>query len=341
MKNRLEDHSLNRIIFFVFFLCLSVVWGGSLKKGNDTMRQGKIPVIYDSDIGDDIDDTWALGFLLQCPRVDVKLVVGDQGKPLYRARLFAKFLEFTGHADVPIGIGIGDRNSDMGPQAEWIEDYELDRYPGIIYQDGVQAIIDTILQAEEPITLLCVGPLPNIAEALRREPTIARKARFVGMQGSIRLGYGGSPEISDEYNVRADVKACQKVFAAGWPVTITPLDTCGLVQLEGRRYAKVKESLHPVARAILENYRIWSQDKDAPNTHSSTLFDTVAVYLTFSETFCVMETLNIRVDDQGYTRIDPSGNSLHTAVSWKDMDSFKDLLVHRITGGYSGSSRLP
>ena len=61
-----------------------------------------IPVIYDSDIGDDIDDTWALGFLLQSPELDVKLVVGDQGKPIYRAKLFAKFLESTGHADIGI-----------------------------------------------------------------------------------------------------------------------------------------------------------------------------------------------------------------------------------------------
>ena len=47
----------------------------------------KIPVIYDSDIGDDIDDTWALGFILQCPELDVKLVVGDNDKPVYRAKI--------------------------------------------------------------------------------------------------------------------------------------------------------------------------------------------------------------------------------------------------------------
>ncbi|MFZ5831573.1 MAG: hypothetical protein ACOY3P_15925, partial [Planctomycetota bacterium] len=53
----------------------------------------KIPVIFDTDIGGDIDDTWALGMLLKRPEFDVKLVVGDYGQPEYRAKLLARFLE--------------------------------------------------------------------------------------------------------------------------------------------------------------------------------------------------------------------------------------------------------
>jgi inosine-uridine nucleoside N-ribohydrolase len=300
-----------------------------------------IPVIYDSDIGDDIDDTWALGLLLQSPELDLKLVVGDQGKPIYRAKLFAKFLESTGHANVPVGIGLGDDRDAGGAQSAWVKDYDLKQYPGRILEDGVQAIIDTIMDSPEPITLLCVGPVPNIAEALRREPAIAKKARFVGMHGSVRLGYGGSRDISAEYNVRADAPACQTVFKAAWPMTITPLDTCGLVDLRGDRYAAVKNSLHPVARAIMENYRLWSGDKqDVFQVRSSTLFDTVAVYLTFSQAFCTMETLGIRVDDQGFTRIDANARKMSVATAWKDMDAFRDLLVHRVTGGYTTVRRI-
>ncbi|MCF7975691.1 MAG: nucleoside hydrolase [Phycisphaerae bacterium] len=298
-----------------------------------------IPVIYDSDIGDDIDDTWALGLLLQSPELDLKLVVGDQGKPVYRAKLFAKFLESTGHANVPVGIGMGDDRDAGGAQSAWVKGYDLKQYPGRILEDGVQAIIDTIMNSPEPITLLCVGPVPNIAEALRREPAIAKKARFVGMHGSVRLGYGGSKDIHAEYNVKADASACQTVFKAAWPMTITPLDTCGLVDLRGDRYAAVKNSLHPVARAIMENYKIWSGDKqDVFQVRSSTLFDTVAVYLTFSQAFCTMETLGIRVDDQGFTRIDANAKTMNVATAWTDMDAFKDLLVHRVTGGYSASA---
>ncbi len=292
-----------------------------------------VPVIYDSDIGDDIDDTWALGFLLRCPELDVKLVVGDQGRTEYRAKLFAKFLENAGRSDIPVGIGLDVGREGDGPQAEWVKDYKLEDYPGTIHEDGVQAIIDTIMQSEEPITLIAVGPLPNVAEALKREPKIAEKARFVGMHGSVRLGYGGREEISAEYNVRADAQACQKVLSAPWDITITPLDTCGLVQLKGERYQKVLNSDSPIAKAIIENYRYWSKDHDwaKPKTQSSTLFDTVAVYLGFSEEHLKMETLGIRVTDDGYTKIDPDANKMEVATEWKDMGAFKDLLVDRIT----------
>ena len=79
-----------------------------------------IPVIYDSDIGDDIDDTWALGFLLQSPELDVKLVVGDNGKPIYRAKLFAKFLEVTGNAHIPVGMAAGTDMEAGGNQSAWV-----------------------------------------------------------------------------------------------------------------------------------------------------------------------------------------------------------------------------
>ena len=147
----------------------------------------RIPVILDSDIGDDIDDTWALLMLLRSPQFDVKLVVSDFGNAIYRCRLFAKLLELTGHTHIPIGVGL-DADDEIGRQSGWIGDYRLEDYPGKVYHDGVQALIDTVRQSPDLVTLLCIGPVPNIAEALRREPAIADNARFVGMHGSIYHG---------------------------------------------------------------------------------------------------------------------------------------------------------
>ena len=69
-------------------------------------RPSRIPVILDTDIGDDIDDTWALVMLLKSPELDLRLVVTDFGDTVYRARLVAKLLQVAGRTDVPIGIGI-------------------------------------------------------------------------------------------------------------------------------------------------------------------------------------------------------------------------------------------
>ena len=328
--------------FSVSFFCEQAVLaetGSAAKTSSGKVGSGKIPVIYDSDIGDDIDDTWALCMLLKSPEIDLKLVVGDQGRTEYRTKLFAKLLDAAGRTDVPIGIGVKAGNEGVGAQQPWVEDYELMSYGGRIHVDGVQAIIDTIMNSPVPVTVLAVGPLPNIREALKREPRIAEKARFVGMHGSVRVGYGGNKEIAAEYNVKADPQACRATLSAPWDVTITPLDTCGTVVLRGEKYAAVRDCQDPLTQALIENYTIWIQKKswykereDKEIKQSSTLFDTVAVYLVFAQDLCEMEDLPIRVTDDGKTVIDDSAKKMSVATRWKDLAKFEDMLVERLTG---------
>ncbi|MEE8389737.1 MAG: nucleoside hydrolase [Anaerolineae bacterium] len=296
----------------------------------------RIPVILDTDVGTDIDDTWALAMLLKSPELDVKLIVTDTGDTTYRAKIAAKMLEIAGRTDVPVGIGIPFENT-VNLQAPWVEGYDLSGYPGPIHEDGIGAIVDTIMGSPELVTLICIGPLPNIGAALEREPRIAERARFVGMHGSIRRGYGGSGEVSTEYNVACDPQACRDAFAAPWDVTITPLDTCGLVKLAGEKYRAVCDCDDPLIRALIENYRIWienatwTQGLDVA-TESSILFDTVAIYLAFSEELLVMEKLGIRVTADGSTVIDNDAKPINCATDWKDLPAFEDLLVRRLTG---------
>jgi len=294
----------------------------------------KIPVILDTDIGGDIDDTWALAMLLQSPELDLKLVVTDTGDTTYRARIAARLLEVAGRTDVPVGIGIPTEGHAQ-PQLPWVADYPLERYPGKVYQDGVQALIDTILGSAEPIMLICIGPVPNIGAALRREPGIAAKCRFVGMHGSLRSHHDGGQGPIAEYNVVTDVPACQQVFTAPWiDMTITPLDTCGQVRLQGAKYEAVSDSPNPLARAVIENYRIWLQAGGWPeDERSSILFDTVAIHLAYSTRYLKMETLGVRVTDEGYTVIDPTARPVQCAVEWADLDAYEDFLVSRLTVG--------
>ncbi|HTL59410.1 MAG TPA: nucleoside hydrolase [Candidatus Limnocylindrales bacterium] len=294
------------------------------------------PVILTTDIGDDIDDTWALGLLLKSPELDLKLVLGDFGKSQYRSKLLGKFLQTVHHAGVPIGIGIDTEPRGDGPQAGWLKDYELSSYAGKVRQDGVQALIDVVMKSPEPVTIIAIGPMPNVAAALEREPKIAERARLVGMYGSVRRGYEGNKNVSAEWNVKAAVKACQKALAAPWDITITPLDTCGLVTLEGERYQRVRDSKDLIASTIIENYRIWSKNNKAPSDaaekHSSVLFDTVAVYLAISQDLCRMEKLGIRVTDDGFTRIDDQAKQMQVATEWKSLDGYRDFLADRLTG---------
>jgi len=295
-----------------------------------------ISVIFDTDIGGDIDDTWALAYLLRSPELDLKLVVTDFGDTVYRAKVAAKLLEVAGRDDVPIGIGLR-QSEEGGPQQEWVETYALENYPGVVHQDGVQAMIDTIRSAKEPITIIGVGPAPNLKAALERAPDIAQKARFVGMYGSVRVGYNGSPKPEAEWNVRADVEAVRAILAAPWEVTLTPLDTCGLLKLTGNRYAAVRDSKDPLAQAIIENYRLWLPLIDwlpkttDPDLESTVLFDIVAVYLAFAEDYVEIEEIGLRVTDEGMTVEDKGGRRTRCAMVWKSRDGLESQIVERLT----------
>jgi len=203
----------------------------------------------------------------------------------------------------------------------------------------VQAMIDMIMTSREPITVLAIGPLPNIAAALQREPRIAERARFVGMHGSVRVGYGGSKTPHAEYNVKQDVPAAQKTFVAPWEMIITPLDTCGTIDLKGEQYQRVRQSRDPIAVAITENYRLWSASQnrngqpDPFETRSSTLFDTVAIYLAYSQDLLKVERLPIAVNNEGMTVIQPNAKMIDVATEWKDMEPFRELMVARLTNG--------
>jgi inosine-uridine nucleoside N-ribohydrolase len=305
------------------------------------------PVVLDTDICDDIDDTWALAVLLQSPELDCRLITTAVGNTEAKAKVVAKFLDRVGRDDIPVGIGVKQSDGNHR-QIAWAADYDLASYPGKVHRDGVQALVDTIMNSPDRITLIAVGPLPNVAEALKREPRIAEKADFVGMHGSIYRGYG-SEKPDAEYNVRADVDAARRVFTAPWPMTITPLDTCGRVVLDGDKYQKVLKHNSAITSNLIQNYRTWYKDglrgdrkdldeanlsrlvNDKLNHSSTTLFDTVAVYLAVNRDLVEMQPLSIRISDDGFTRIEDGARTVDCAVKWKDLDGYESWLVERLT----------
>lgn len=299
-----------------------------------TAAGAPVPVILDTDIGDDIDDTWALTMLLKSPQFDLKLVTTTCGKAEYRAKIVARLLAIAGRTDVAVGLGAGGRDG-TGGQLDWVREYKLSDYPGHVFENGVQALIDTVnAQASNgtPVTIIAIGPLETLNEALTRDPDIARKANFVGMMGSVRKGYN-KPKPEVEYNMHF-VPGSKRVFAAPWrSFAITPLDTCGLVKLSGSAFAQLKTNRDTLAQAMLENYRIWSKSNAlAQLTESTTLFDTVAVYLADPgpKSLLGLETLNISVSDKGMTVIDPAGAKMTVATTWKDLPGYRDFLVRTL-----------
>ena len=301
-----------------------------------------IPVIIDTDIGTDVDDMWALAFALRCPELDIRLITTCTGDVEYRAALVAKLLEVAGRTDIPIGLGL-PLDAAPEPQKAWIEDYQLNIYPGVVIEDGVGAICDTINQSENPVTIIAIGPLPNIAAALQRAPSIIENSKFIGMHGSLRIGYLGAPKPMKEYNVKQHALSCKSVFEASWEKEITPLDTCGNIILTGDNFQRVRNSADDLVRAVIENHLIWYEavasspvvgpfiKKMDPQVQSSILYDCVAIYMAFSSDGLVYEKLPILITEDGMTVIDDDGSMVNCATSWSDIEAFYSFLSARLT----------
>jgi inosine-uridine nucleoside N-ribohydrolase len=295
------------------------------------------PVILDTDIGTDIDDTWALAYVLRLPELDLKLVVTDTGDTVYRAKIAAKELQAAGRTDVAVGVGVQVKGETLNTDQNlepWVRHYDLAKYPGKVYQDGVGALIDFVMKSKEPVTIIAIGPVPNLAEALRREPRIASKCRFVGMDGSFDVGYDGHAPAAAESNVKVDPAGLRAVLSAPWQdILLTPLDTCGSVVLSGQEYGAIWKSVDdPLLRSVIESYCIFAprvkwMDCDFFTQRSTTLFDAVAVYLVTSETLVNVKTVTFKITDEGFTVRAKDGIKARVALTWKDEKGFERELV--------------
>lgn len=300
----------------------------------------RIPVILDTDLGTDIDDTWALAQLLRSPELDPKLLLMASGDMTFRGTVTARFLEVAGRTDILVGFGPGDQttSAQYRNQEPWIKGYDLAKYPGQIVNDGIGRMIEIIEESTVPVTIIAIAPSMNLAAALARAPHIAARCRLVGMFGSFDVGYSGTLPASAETNVRLDPAAFRAVMAAPWQdVLLTPLDTCNFAVLDGENYHRIwSATADPVLRALIENYCIFAprvswMHCDYFAVRSSVLFDCVAVYLAYSEDLVETETLRFGITDDGFTVRDAAGPfSARIALRWKNLPAFHDHLTARL-----------
>ena len=297
------------------------------------MAGKKIPVILDTDIGGDIDDIWALAFLLRCPELDLKLVTFAQRNNVYAAKITAKLCQVAGRPEIPLGYCKEGPCGDV--QEPWIADYDLSGYAGKIHADGVNEMIRIIMESEEPVTVIAIGPSTNLAEAIRREPRIGERAKLVPMLGSIYKGYGPNGP-SREHNVHMDTPAVKACFAGWKHILLCPLDVCFKdMVISGERWEHLQNARRkdPLLDAVLINYDIWRRFNQSKWRHdrSTELCDTLAVYLAFSDAGLDIQRMKLAVTEEGMTVESNAGHEMDVAIQWKNVDVFMDLLTRRMS----------
>jgi inosine-uridine nucleoside N-ribohydrolase len=280
----------------VFFLGLALAAASPLAAAE------RMKVVLDTDIGTDIDDAWALGFALGHPGFDLVGVTITDGDTTARARVACKLLHVAGRGDVPVAVG---RSTPVPPervdhQFSWAEDFVAKRP---VDTPAARFLVETARKHPGEVTLVAVGPLQNVADALRLEPGLGRLLkRVVLMSGCIRGTADEPAKLIPEWNVISAVADAQVVYGAGLPLTIVPLDSTTHVKLADRERDRLKAHRSPLTVALEALYRLWIETPD----QRMTLHDQLAVAETArtGAFFGKVEELPLVVDDQGFTRVE-------------------------------------
>jgi purine nucleosidase len=176
------------------------------------------------------------------------------------------------------------------------------------------------------LVLIAVGPLQNVADALRLEPRLPRLLkRLVLMSGCV---YGSVWGHVAEWNVIQALPDARLVYAAGFPLTIVPLDSTTKVVLEQEERERLLKSPNPLTTALEALYRLWLEKPD----QRMTLHDQLALVEAAhpGEYFDRMETLAIAVDEKGFTRIDPGRGSPARVALEPKRDAFMEHYLARL-----------
>ena len=189
-----------------------------------------IPVLIDTDPG--LDDALGLLLALHSPEVDligVTTVAGNTTLANTTANAL-RILELAGRTDVPVAAGAArPLIREAFRTAEHV--HGSDGLGGLplpppstrpVPEHAVDFIAECLLTSAEPVTVVAIGPLTNIALLLATHPAAAERiGRLVVMGGAAR---GGNVTPTSEYNIWFDPEAAHRVFAAGLPLTMVGLD---------------------------------------------------------------------------------------------------------------------
>lgn len=271
-------------------------------------------VIIDTDPG--VDDALALLLALRSPELRVEAITSVAGnvpvdvatqnvqrvlalaespewpvlahgapQPLEREPVFATFLH--GH-------------DGLGGAAHACEGQRLKQGRELSHRTAAEEILHQLALAEEPVTVIALGPLTNIALALERdEGQLARLERLVVMGGAVEAPGNVTPAA--EFNFFFDPEAAARVLQSGLPLTLVGLDvTAKAVLPEQELRREVASRPSRVGRFVVEcTSAVYASMLEREGTRSMPLHDPLAVALVLEPSLVQMRYLHVSVETRG------------------------------------------
>ena len=303
--------------------------GHPLAVGSQGAEKGSLQLaILDTDIGDDIDDAYALALLLRSPEVKLLGITTTFGDTELRARLTDRFLISVHRTGIPVAVGRQTSHTNVFSQAAYAH-----QEPDHAHPEAVKFLLDQIKAHPGQITLIAIGPLINVQDAIARDAVTFRKLkRVVMMGGSVYRGYdsaGSSDSPADaEWNIARDPEGATALLASGVPVFMMPLDSTQ-IHLEEALREKIFAAGSPLTDQLTLLYHQWMSGT-GNHSPTPTLFDPVAAAYAIHPELCPMKPFRFQIDAKGFTSL-IEGRPNASVCLKSDEDGFLAFLLARLT----------
>jgi purine nucleosidase len=258
-------------------------------------------------MGSDVDDALCLALGLASSELEFNAVTTVGNESAERARISKRLLELGGAPGVPVFAGCrvpvlaGARFNWFGHEGEGI--LEPGRAVPIEDEHAVDALLR--LSREEPLEIVAVGPMTNLAVALMKDPDFAGRVRSLTiMGGHIRhVEYGGhvfAPGV--DYNLCADPEASYLVLRSGMPIRLVTADVTLQTRLTSADLARLEAVDSPFHRALCAAVRIWTPVQrrlfgragcEVDDDCAAFLHDPLTLAVLYDGSLCSFETLEI------------------------------------------------
>jgi purine nucleosidase len=268
--------------------------------------------ILDTDLGSDVDDVLALAVILGSPELELTGVTTVYGDTLLRARMVARVLATAGRTAGPIVPG---RSETRSGRAVWWAGHEGALMPDL-NSEQVDATTDPIELLGSAPTVIAIGPLTNVAEAVERPQSAIEQLCVMGGDFSL---------AKPEHNIASDIDAAAAVFAAGVPATVIGLDQTTRLRLGASAVAEIEAAGRLGQLLAAEIRQFWdfmTQKSNVPHDPAAVLTLTDPELFTFSSG-------RIEVDSEGFTHFAP-GDGPHRIVTDLDTEQVVRRIIDRI-----------
>jgi len=253
----------------------------------------KEKIIYDTDIGSDIDDSLCLAYLLNQKQCDLLGITTVTGEPVVRAMLASALLKVAGRDDILIYPGVATPLLTPQKQPEAHQSKYLTKYPHETkFPEGqaIEFMRQTIRAHPNEITLLGTGPFTNIALLFAVDPEIpSLLKRLVIMCGTFTYRYKGEPCLS-EWNARCDPYATAMTYNAPVKEIVSVgLDVTSNVVLEKDEI--IKRFNTDILKVVLDFSGILDNTRE-----SITFHDPLAAAVIFKKEICDFKRGNVEIE---------------------------------------------